>query len=241
MVSNPQRRHESRRPVPASIRERNDRVLQHIGLAHLAATRQHKRGPECFEDLIQESSLGLIKGIEQFDPNRGGKPSSYLMSRATGQMLHYRRDRARCIRIPWRLRDLFVAGEKLQRQREHAGQPRLSEGDLAQALNVHIQRWQEAVKAHHCQHLLDPCAMEAETPSAPIEDEQLTWLNAVLSQMDNRQHDLLRAHLIEGKTLKQLSDHWQCSRSSLRRQVKDAIETLRQWAKRDGLLLQSCC
>ena len=32
-----QRRRERRRPIPAHIRQRNDTVLQHLGLAHLGA------------------------------------------------------------------------------------------------------------------------------------------------------------------------------------------------------------
>ena len=108
MVSQRRLRHESRRSLPPCIAQRNQEALEHLGLAHHAARRQQQRGPEEFEDLLQESRLGLIRGLDRLDPQRGLKPTSYLLARATGQVLHYRRDRYRAIRIPWRLREPSV-------------------------------------------------------------------------------------------------------------------------------------
>ena len=94
--------------MPVAVRHRNQQILQHLGLAHLVAKRQQQQGPEDFDDLLQEARLGLIAGVERFDASRGLKPSSYLISRANGQVMHYRRDRAAMLRIPWRLREQSV-------------------------------------------------------------------------------------------------------------------------------------
>ena len=51
------------------------------------------------------------------------------------------------IRIPWRLRDLYAAGMKIQREREQNQQPSLSDLELATALSVLPERWAEAVKS----------------------------------------------------------------------------------------------
>ena len=75
-------------------------MLENLGLAHFAAGRQQQRGPEEFDDLLQESRVGLIRGFVRFDAQRGLKPSSYLLSRATGQILHYLRDRSKTVGIP---------------------------------------------------------------------------------------------------------------------------------------------
>ena len=94
--------------MPPCIARRNQQALKHLGLAHCAARRQQQRGPEEFDALLQESRVGLIRSIDRLEPQRGLRPSSYLLSRVTGQILHYRRDRARTIRVPWRLRALSV-------------------------------------------------------------------------------------------------------------------------------------
>ena len=86
--------------MPPCIARRNQQALKHLGLAHCAARRQQQRGPEEFDNLLQESRVGLIRSIDRLEPQRGLRPSSYLLSRVTGQILHYRRDRARTIRVP---------------------------------------------------------------------------------------------------------------------------------------------
>jgi RNA polymerase sigma-B factor len=147
MVLNPRQRHEQRRCLPPGTKERNQKVLQHLGLAHCVATRQRQRGPEERDDLLQEACLGLIQGVENLNPSRGFRPSSYLMSRANGQVLHYRRDRSRMVRIPWRLQDLFVSGQRLQEKRTQRGLPPLNNRSIAAHLKVSPQRWLDACAA----------------------------------------------------------------------------------------------
>ena len=70
----------------------------HGGISRLSSTlawptarparRQEQRGAEEFDDLLQESRVGLIRGLERFDRQRGVHPSSYLLSRANDQNLH---------------------------------------------------------------------------------------------------------------------------------------------------------
>jgi RNA polymerase sigma-B factor len=67
-------------------------------LAHCDEKRQQQRGPEEYDDLLQEARLGLIQGMDNWKRSRGFRPSSYLISRANGQFLHYWRDRSR---ISW--------------------------------------------------------------------------------------------------------------------------------------------
>ena len=47
---------------------------------------------------------------------------------------------------------------------------------------------------------------------------------------------MLKAHLIEGQTLKDLAQAMNCSLSSLRLHLHVGLQLLRQWAQRDPLL-----
>ena len=100
-----QRRHEQRRRIATETRHRNDAVLMHLGLAHLGANRLQNNGFGEHDDLVQEARYGLIRALESFDPCRGHRISRYAMSRITGQIRHFRRDRLHTLRIPWRLDD----------------------------------------------------------------------------------------------------------------------------------------
>ena len=100
------RRREQRRSLPQRILERNDAVLEHLGLAHHAAIHQAARYPGEKDDLVQEGRVGLINGVANFDPQRGFRISTYVLARVNGQILHFRRDRQHALRIPWRLKEL---------------------------------------------------------------------------------------------------------------------------------------
>ena len=216
--------------LPPSIARRNQQALKHLGLAHCAARRQQQRGPEEFDDLLQESRVGLIRGLKRFDRQRGVHPSSYLLSRATGQNLHYRRDRSRTIRIPWRLRDLYAAGMKIQREREQNQLQSLSDQELAAKLSVRPERWASAVKSLGASQVADLFACPGEPAIFSAEDEHLDWLRSVLHQVEGKTGKVLQAHLIEGKSLKDLAQALKCSRSSLRFYLNKGLEVLRRWA-----------
>ena len=147
-------RRERRRPLSRAILERNERVLHHLGLAHLAAQRQIGRGSGEYEDLLQEAQIGLIRAAEKFDPRVGTRISSYVMPLAIGQIMHFRRDRERCLRIPWRLSDLHAKGARLQECRQHQHKPALTDAQVADALGVRTERWQQARMAHQQQQVV---------------------------------------------------------------------------------------
>ena len=181
LISQLHLRQESRRGLPPCIARRNQQALKHLGLAHCAARRQQQRGPEEFDDLLQESRVRLIRGLERFDRQRGLRPSSYLLSRATGQILHYRCDRARTIRVPWRLRDLYAAGMKIQREREQSQKSSLSDQELANALSVRPERWAAAFLSHGASQVVDLSASPVEPTQLSEVDEHLDLLERAAS------------------------------------------------------------
>ena len=237
MVSEAQQRHESRRHLTKPMIQRNQMILENIGLACMVARRQSLRGPEEFEDLEQESTLGLIVGVENFDHVRGVKPSSYLISRANGQVLHYRRDRATSIRIPWRLRDLYVRGQHLQEQRQKLGLERLSDVDLSASLNVSLDRWQDAVFSQVSTKVIPMNDDELERIDLKTDDKHLEWLRNVLPNLRKNYRDLLLAHLVDGMSIKQLASIMQITPTCVRKRLRISIELLKKWAELDGLLL----
>jgi len=238
MVSEAQQRHESRRHLTKAIMHRNQMILENIGLACIVARRQSLRGPEEFDDLEQESTLGLIMGVENFDHQRGVKPSSYLISRANGQVLHYRRDRATSIRIPWRLRDLYVRGQHLREQHQKGGLECLSDVDLADSLNISLERWQDSVFSQVSTKVLPLNDDELERIDFKNDDKHLEWLKNVLPNLNKNHRDLLLAHLVDGMSIKQLASTMQITPTCVRKRVRTSIELLKKWAELDGLQLK---
>lgn len=240
-------RREWRRSLPEAIRHRNGEIVSHLGLAHHVAGRQSTRGHGEWDDLVQEASLGLIAAVEGFDRSRGHQLSSYAVSRANGQILHFRRDRQSTIRIPWRLRSLYGRGMRLQEQQWQAHGAHLGEDALIAKLEVSRERWRQAVQAHEQEEVLsldgprvEPGAAVGEVvtgldrlaaPQVAAEDPQQQWLHQALPQLQPEQRRWLLAHWVEGVSLRALARREGVHPAMLKRVLATALEQLRSLAQ----------
>ena len=249
------RRREQRRSLPKPILERNDAVLEHLGLAHHAAIRQAARYPGEQDELVQEGRLGLIHGLANFDPQRGCRISTYVLARVHGQILHFRRDRQHVLRIPWRLKDLHSRGMRLQAQRLQERLEPLDETGLAASLDVTVERWREALMAHALGHvdsldvapaiqavdgelrnsLLDqieaPPVMSASTFEADEEEPRLRWLQGALKALEPRQRCWLLARYVDNIPIRDLALKEKVAPGLLRKTIREALSLLRQAAQ----------
>ena len=253
------RRREQRRSLPKPILERNDAVLEHLGLAHHAAIRQAARYPGEQDELVQEGRLGLIHGLANFDPQRGCRISTYVLARVHGQILHFRRDRQHMLRIPWRLKDLHSRGMRLQAQRLQERLEPLDETGLAASLDVTVERWREALMAHALgqvdsldvapaiqavdgelrSSLLDqieaPPVMSASTFASTFqadeEEPRLRWLQGALKALEPRQRCWLLARYVDNIPIRDLALKEKVAPGLLRKAIREALSLLRQAAR----------
>ena len=249
------RRREQRRSLPKPILERNDAVLEHLGLAHHAAIRQAARYPGEQDELVQEGCLGLIHGLANFDPQRGCRISTYVLARVHGQILHFRRDRQHVLRIPWRLKDLHSRGMRLRAQRLQERLEPLDETGLAASLDVSVERWREALMAHALGHvdsldvapaiqavdgelrssLLDQIealpVMSASTFEADEEEPRLRWLQGALKALEPRQRCWLLARYVDNIPIRDLALKEKVAPGLLRKAIREALSLLRQAAR----------
>jgi RNA polymerase sigma-B factor len=85
-------------------RLRDALVERFMPLARSIALR-YARGGEPLDDLVQVASLGLLKALERFDPQRGVAFSSYAVPTIVGEIRRHFRDRCWTVRPPRSLSD----------------------------------------------------------------------------------------------------------------------------------------
>ncbi|PKB64910.1 MAG: hypothetical protein BZY80_01600 [SAR202 cluster bacterium Io17-Chloro-G2] len=85
---------------------RDQLVAQHLPLVNRLCRRFQYLG-EPLDDLIQVGTIGLIKAINKYDPERGNKLAAFAIPVVVGEIKNYFRDHGWAVKLP----------RKLQRQK----------------------------------------------------------------------------------------------------------------------------
>ncbi|MCX4986423.1 SigB/SigF/SigG family RNA polymerase sigma factor [Streptomyces sp. NBC_00572] len=98
---------------------RNTLVELNLSLVKYAATRFRRSG-ESWEDIVQVGTVGLIKAINRFDPDRGNEFMSFALPTVLGEIRRHLRDTSWSVHVPRRLQelrlDLAKAGDALEQE-----------------------------------------------------------------------------------------------------------------------------
>jgi RNA polymerase sigma-B factor len=154
----PTRQHEehilfSRLRADGSAADREHAVRRYLPLARSLAHRYRHSG-EPTDDLEQVASVGLLKAIDRFDPERGTAFSSFAVPTILGELRRHFRDRTWALRAPRELQELTVRieGARDALTSSLGRQPTIAE--LSARLDVSAERILQALELDAAHHLV---------------------------------------------------------------------------------------
>jgi RNA polymerase sigma-B factor len=221
---------------------RDELVAAHLGLAEFLARRFANRG-EPLDDLVQVASLGLLKALERFDPDRGVEFSTYATHTIVGELKRHFRDRGWAVRAPRRMQELYLRlgrvvatlSQELGRSptiAELAANVEVSEEEVLEAL--------EAGQAYQFASLDAPPGADAdtdplgsrigETDQELVGAEQRADLAPLLALLEPRDRQVLYLRFFEGLTQSEIANRMGISQMHVSRLLARSVARLRQAA-----------
>ena len=161
--------------------------------------RRYSYTEESFDDLVQVASLGLIKAIDRFDPDRGAKFTSFAAPTILGELKRHFRDKGWALHVPRDLqeRTLAVTRETEALSKSLGRSPKVRE--VANSLGCPVEAVLEAQEAS--------ASYEAASLDAPTsrDDDEAAALVDMLGD-DDSAYELVESRDAIASTWKALPD-----------------------------------
>jgi RNA polymerase sigma-B factor len=248
MSFEPAQREELRRKFAAFAESRDgslrDQLVEaHLGLAEYLARRFGNRG-EPLDDLVQVASVGLLKAVDRFDPQRGVEFSTYATHTIVGELKRHFRDKGWAVRAPRRMQELYLRlgkiistlSQDLGRSptiQELAAEAQVSEEEVLEAL--------EAGQAYRFASLDAPSPGEDDgdtlgahmgsDDAGLVDAEHRAALSPLISQLPPREQRILHYRFFEGLTQSEIASRLGISQMHVSRLLARSLAQLRAAAE----------
>jgi RNA polymerase sigma-B factor len=216
---------------------RNKLIECHLGLVEYLARRFAGRG-EPLDDLIQVATIGLVKAVDRFDPERQVEFSTYATPTIVGELKRHFRDKGWAVRVPRRLQELNLRLGSVISQLSQDIQRSPTVAEIAAAANASEDEVLEALDSAHAYSLI---SLDAGTTEEGLsyheqigdEDEGLSALEERLSvapllgQLTPRERRMLYLRFFKGMTQSEIARELGISQMHVSRLLAKTLAALR--------------
>ena len=211
--------------------------------------RRYQRAEEPLDDLNQVASLGLLKAIDRFDPERQIAFSSYAVPTILGELKRHFRDRTWAVRVPRDLQELSLRVDRavtaLSRDLHRAP----SVPEIAEAVSASEEQVLEALEAAGAYRA---SSFDAPRPGGDEDGgdtmgdavghddhgfglaEDRATLDRLLQAIGPREREVLRLRFVEDLTQAEIGERIGVSQMQISRLIRQSVARLRSAAGEEG-------
>jgi RNA polymerase sigma-B factor len=202
--------------------------------------RRYQRGGEPLDDLVQVASLGLLKAIDRFEPDRSTAFSSFAVPTILGELKRHFRDRGWSVRVPRDLQEMAVRVDRVTDElaRELGRAPTPDEiGTHIGITTEQVLEAREAAGAYRAVSLDRPRdddedgdgmaeTMGIEDPGFGLAEDAAT-VQRLMSVLSDREREVLRLRFEEDLTQSEIGVRVGVSQMHVSRLIRQAVARLR--------------
>jgi RNA polymerase sigma-B factor len=203
--------------------------------------RRYQRGSESLDDLVQVASLGLLKAIDRFEPERPTAFSSFAVPTILGELKRHFRDKGWSVRVPRDLQELAVRVEQETEELARKLGRAPTSDEVARHMDVtteQVLEAREAAGAYRAVSLDRPRDDEDEEgglgDSMGIEDpgfrhaEDMATIERLIGVLSEREREVLRLRFAEDLTQSEIGARIGVSQMHVSRLIRQAVVRLRE-------------
>ena len=231
-------------PSRPALRERA--IEAWLPLAKHLANRYANRG-EPTDDLIQTATIGLIKAVDRYDPDRGVDFAGYALPTIVGEIKRHFRDRTWSIRVPRRLQELRLHITAANASLTHTLGRAPQVSDIAAHLGIteeEVLEGLEGARAYNATSLSTPIGTDSATELGDtIADDQNDYehadlratLEPALGLLDDRERKIVILRFWGNLTQSQIAEQVGVSQMHVSRLLIRALAKIR-----DAISVDAC-
>jgi RNA polymerase sigma-B factor len=234
--------------TPEHAYVRNTLVELNLSLVKFAA-RRFRDHAEPTEDVIQVGTIGLIKAINRFDPDRDIEFTAFALPTIVGEMKRFFRDSTWAVRVPRGLQELRIELARTTDCLEQRLGHRPSRGELAAQMQLTEERVAEGERAAngYVARSLDTPVTDDDADAQGLAERHLAAsepsydlvedfesLKPLIARLCARDRLILSLRFGEELTQAQIGERLRVSQMHISRLLKRILDELRAGLVDDG-------
>jgi RNA polymerase sigma-B factor len=213
-------------------------IESHLGLVEYLARRFAGRG-EPLDDLVQVATIGLVKAVDRFDPDRQVEFSTYATPTIVGELKRHFRDKGWAVRVPRRLQELNLRLGSVISKLSQDLQRSPTVAEIAAAASATEDEVLEALDSAHAYSLI---SLDAGTDREGLSfHEQIGYVDESLEALEDRvsvgpllktlpprERRMLHLRFFKGMTQSEIAEELGISQMHVSRLLAKTLAALRE-------------